>query len=263
MPKGDEVRDDSRARTGVTPAFANVYDELLDLVPGELHPEFGEVFYSGRTAFERPSPIYLLGFNPGGDPAKAALNRYTIGADLVAARTPERRDWSGFEDEWREFGPGAVAFQRRVRHLITTCGYNPRRVPVSNAIFVRSTRVETLEAGRATALLQECWVVHAEVIRRLEVRVVVCLGQGAGVWVRDRLGADARAPIESFVEDNGRRWRSTTHRGRGGIEIVTLTHPSVADWTNPRSDPTELVLNALARATGSGPTRAAPRSLGR
>lgn len=246
----DEDYCDSGSLADVTDALSGLYDELLNLVPAELHHEFGEVFYSGRTAFEQPSPIYLLGFNPGGDPANAALNRYTIGTDIGAARAPERRDWSGFEDEWGEFGPGAVAFQRRVRYLIGECRHSPRQVPASNLIFVRSTRVETLDAKRTKTLLHDCWAVHEKAIWTLGVRVVVCFGQAAGRWVRAQLGANTEPAIESFEEDNGRHWRSTTHCGRDGIQVVTLTHPSVADWTNPVSDPTGLVTNALARAEG-------------
>lgn len=227
-----------------------LYDELLSLVPGELHQEPGEVFYSGATAFQQPSRLYLMGFNPGGDPANEALTQYTIGADLEASRDPRRGDWSGFDDDWREFGPGAVAFQRRVRHLLTSCGIaDPRRVPASNAVFVRSTRVATLDARRSEALLHLCWPVHERVISALAVPVVVCFGQAAGQWVRAQVGAMNAAAIDTFVEDNQRRWRSTTHRGRDGIQVVTLTHPSVADWTNPRTDPTMLVVEALERAT--------------
>jgi hypothetical protein len=186
-----------------------------------------------------------------GIPSKAALNRYTIGFDLDASRAPERRNWSGFEDDWREFGPGAVAFQRRVRHLINECGYeNPRTVPASNVIFVRSTRVETLDAKHTETLLYDCWAVHGKVISTLGVRVVVCFGQDAGRWVRAQLDASTEPAIESFTEDNGRHWRSATHRGRDRIQVVTLTHPSVADWTNPLSDPTGLVTKALARNAG-------------
>ncbi|MEO6885679.1 MAG: hypothetical protein ABI232_05240, partial [Jatrophihabitantaceae bacterium] len=199
----------------VEATFSGLYDELLNLVPSELHHEFGEVFYSGRTTFVQPSPIYLLGFNPGGDPSKPALNRYTIGFDLDASRAPERRDWSGFEDDWREFGPGAVAFQRRVRHLVNVCGYDTSRtVPASNVIFVRSTRVETLDAKHTKTLLHDCWAVHEKVISTLGVRVVACFGQAAGRWVRAQLDALAEPAIENFTEDNGRRWQSATHRGR-------------------------------------------------
>ncbi len=229
--------------------FGPWFDELLDLVPPELHQEFGEVFYSGASAFEQPSLLYVLGFNPGGDPSKAGLSRYTIGADLWASRAPQRRDWSGFEDDWREFGPGAVAFQRRVRHLLAACGIEgPRKVPASNVLFLRSTRIEALDPKRTQALLRDCWVVHERVISALGVRVVVCLGQATGRWVRARVGASDAVAIDSYTETNRRRWRSTTHHGKNGIQVVTLTHPSVADWTNPRSDPTGLVVRALERA---------------
>lgn len=101
------------------------------------------------------------------------------------------------------------------------------------------------------SLLHDCWAVHETAIRTLGVHVVVCFGQDAGRWVRTQLGAATGPAIESYTEDNGRHWRSTTHRGRDGIQVVTLTHPSRADWTNPLSDPTRLVISALARATGS------------
>lgn len=235
----------------VAAALSSLYDELLELVPSALHSEFGEVFYSGRTAFEQPSPIYLLGFNPGGNPSKAALNRYTIGYDLDASRAPERRDWSGFEDDWSMFGPGAIAFQRRVLHLLHRCGFHdPRMVPASNAVFVRSARVGTLQATQTERLLRDCWAVHEKIISTLQVRVVVCFGQAAGQWVRAQLDAGTGPAIEIFTEDNRRRWRSETHRGRNSIQVVTLTHPSIADWTNPLSDPTGLVASALERNTG-------------
>ena len=226
----------------------SLYEALLNLVPDYLRHDPGEVFYSGATSFASPSPLYLLGFNPGGDPTKDALDRFTIGADLEAARGPDRQDWSAFEDDWRVFGPGAVAFQRRVRHLIEKCGIaTPRAFPASNAIFVRSSRVATLGPTRAESLLRHCWAVHGRVISELDVHVVVCLGQDSGRWVRVQLEAVTEPPIDFFFEDNGRRWRSTTHRGRDGIQVVTLAHPSVADWCNPKTDPTGLVVRALAR----------------
>jgi len=239
------VNTDARETVG----HPSLLDQLLDLVPAELLPEPGEVFYSGATSFERPSPMYLLGFNPGGDPSEVELNRYTVAADLEASRSPLRHDWSAFEDDWREFGPGAVAFQRRVRHLIEACGIDsPRKVPASNAIFARSSRIETLDARRTRKLLQDCWPVHAKVISTLNVQVVVCLGQATGHWVRAQLGVTDEPALDTFTEANARRWRSLTHRDRDGIQVVTLAHPSVADWTSPQTDPTNLVVRALQRA---------------
>jgi hypothetical protein len=239
------------ADSASTNDLSTLFDELLRLVPEVLHQEPGEVFYSGATSFEQPSLIYLLGFNPGGDPSKAELSHYTIAADLQASRELRRRDWTAFNDDWRDFGPGAVAFQRRVRHLIAACKIaDPCKVPASNAIFVRSTRIETLDGRRTKALLRDCWVVHEKVISALGVRVVVCFGQAAGQWVRAQVGANDQAEIDSFAEENERRWRSTTHQCGDGIQVVTLTHPSVADWTNPRTDPAGLVVRALDRERG-------------
>lgn len=244
----------------------SLYDELLDSVPRDLHSESGEVLYSGRTAFEQKSPVYLLGYNPGGNPA--ALPGYTISADLKLARDSVRRDWSQYADEsWAVFGAGAGNFQRRVLYLIGECGLgDPRRVPASNAIFVRSARVANLDAIRRRALLRSCWTVHQKVIDELSVGVVICLGQDAGSWVRKQLGAATE--IDRFTETyEDRHWPSTTHLGRSGTQVVTLTHPSVADWTSPQADPTRLVTNALARDVAtynlpSQPTKA-PRGGGR
>jgi len=228
----------------------DLYDELLAMVPGELHSESGEVFYSGRTAFEQHSPVYVLGYNPGGNPD--SLGGYTIAADVELASDPARRDWSGYSDEsWGVFGPGAEKFQRRVLYMMRECGLGePRRVPSSNVIFVRSARVATLDADRRDALIRSCWAVHQKVIEALGVRVVVCLGQDAGRWVRDQLGANTE--IDRFAETyENRHWLSATHLSRAGMQVVTLTHPSVADWTVPQADPTRLVTDALSRDTST------------
>lgn len=68
-----ETTDNSHTLFTSPTVRAGLYEALQNLVPARLHHEFGEVFYSGRSAFQHPSPIYLLGFNPGGDPANAAL----------------------------------------------------------------------------------------------------------------------------------------------------------------------------------------------
>ena len=44
----------------------------LDAIPASLLLRSGSVFYSGRAAFTRPSKLYILGLNPGGDPAVQA-----------------------------------------------------------------------------------------------------------------------------------------------------------------------------------------------
>ncbi|MEA1071772.1 hypothetical protein [Sphingomonas sp. LY160] len=53
--------------------------------------------------------------------------------------------------------------------------------------------------------------------------------------------------MDDFKESNNRGWRSQTHGSKDGLQVVTLTHPSRADWTNPASDPTPLVRRAFER----------------
>jgi uracil-DNA glycosylase len=134
--------------------------------------------------------------------------------------------------------------QPRVCHLLERLGLAPRSVPASNVVFVRSAREADLDREKSQ-LLPLCWKVHAEVIERLDVRVVVCFGRTAGSWVREQL--HAHDEIDTFEEKNERRWRSHAHAARDGRCVVTLTHPSIADWTLANSDPTPLVERALAR----------------
>lgn len=234
----------------------SLYDELLSLVPEHLHHESGEVFLSGRTAFEQPSPLYVLGYNPGGRPDE--LGDWTIARDIKSLRE-DRHDWTGLDDEWSVYGagrthyaPGQSSFQRRVKHLYAQCGLDPKRVPFNNCLFVRSARVHTLAADRTETLLRDCWPVHERAIAALDARVLVCLGKHAGWWLRTQV--EAHRLVETFIEDNRRRWKSTTHEaGDGpyaGLQVVTLTHPSTADWINPATDPTGLVVRALAYSRG-------------
>ena len=44
-------------------------EHFADKIDAELKCESGRVFYSGRAAFSSPADLYLLGYNPGGDPA--------------------------------------------------------------------------------------------------------------------------------------------------------------------------------------------------
>jgi hypothetical protein len=221
-----------------------LFEDLLALVDPALYPETGEVFYTGRSAFERPSPLYVLGLNPGGNPA--ALGDWTIGREVEAARSDARLDWSAYEDEpWGRYEAGEHPYQRSLRHMFERCGLAARTVPASNAIFARTVSEADLGREEKQRLLYACWPVHARLIEGLGVRVVACLGGTTGWWVRDRLGAAEL--VDTFVEDNARKWTSTTHENADGLRVVTLTHPSRANWINPAADPSGLVMRALRR----------------
>ena len=219
-------------------------DELLKLVDPSIAERSGAVFYSGRSAFSNASPVYLLGLNPGGDPIRQALE--TVERSVAEALRREANDWSAYVDEsWNGKPAGSHGMQPRVRHMFSSLGLDPRRIPASNVVFVRSARESDLE-GKKASLLAACWPVHRAVIERLGVRTVLCLGGTAGRWTRDALGAHEL--VDQFQEDNARRWISQAHRNATGQHVLTLTHPSIAAWNVQETDPTPLVKRVLATA---------------
>jgi|SRR6478672_6358470 len=220
-----------------------MHGDLLELVPAELHAHSGGVLYSGRSAFRGPRPLYLLGLNPGGDPA--AQGDETIGRSICIARTRSQSEGSAYADEsWQDRAPGTATLQPRVLHLLRSLNLEPRSVPASNVVFVRSKREGLLM--RKAELLRDCWPLHEAVIRGLRVRVIACMGATAGAWTREMVGAHEL--VESWSEQNDRRWTSRTHIGRDGLQVVTLAHPSIAAWNTAAADPSHLVLSALGRS---------------
>lgn len=216
-------------------------EDALDGLSQELLSRSGSVFYSGREAFTGQRPLYLLGLNPGGDPGAQATN--TVAKHIHEFRT-RRREWSAYaDDSWEGAQPGTWGMQPRVLHMLAQLGLDPREVPASNVVFVRTRDEAALKAEKAT-LLGECWPVHQAVIDSLGVRAIVCFGGTAGRWVRDKTGANQL--LDQFKETNGRGWTSEAHRAFDGRVVVTATHPGRADWRNPAADATPLIRRTLS-----------------
>jgi len=82
-------------------------DQALDRLPSSIGQRSGSVFYTGRSAFERSSDLYILGLNPGGDPYLQSDE--TVAADIQQFRT-QAADWSAYRDEsWQGKAPGSQA----------------------------------------------------------------------------------------------------------------------------------------------------------
>ena len=214
-------------------------DDFIELLPERLLDRSGSVFFSGRRAFDEPCDLYVLGLNPAGDPAGANTIRQNVQSVLL--QRPD--NWSAWRDErWGGKEPGRNFRQRRVLHLFERIGRDAGEVPTSEVVFLRSTRWRA-DLGDLESVVRECWPFHQAVIDTLGVRVIVCLGGHAGYHVRQRL--DAHEMVDEFVEDNRRLWKSRVHTSARGLTVVTLAHPSQADWTAPATDPTELVERSL------------------
>jgi hypothetical protein len=218
-----------------------MFDEFVKLIPQCLLKKSGAVFYSGRKAFSTPSPLYILGLNPGGSPKEQAddtVEKHTC----EVLKKPEY--WSEYKDEvWRlGSSEGTSGMQPRILHLLSKVILDPRNVPASNVIFERSAREKDIKS-RFRELVELCWPFHESVIEQLGVRVVLCFGKSSGYWVRKKLQANTF--VEEFVEKNNRHWKSVTYKNSSGIAVVVATHPSIADWTNSATDPSQLVKRML------------------
>jgi hypothetical protein len=204
----------------------------------------GKAFYTGRDAFNARAELYVLGFNPGGHPSTHLHETVGVHTGFVLKNAPSV--WSAYSDEtWEGHKQsGTAPMQRRVLHLFRRIGRDPFRTPCSNLIFVRSSRSSRLEDHD---LYEEtCWPFHAAVLEQLRPRIVVCLGVGGGATgqrVRRRLGAEESIGV--FVEENERKWSSCAHKNASGLIVLSLTHPSIADWTAPPTDPSQFVAGFL------------------
>lgn len=219
--------------------------ELLDLIPASQRDLSGTAFETGRDAWTGSRPVYLLGFNPGGPP----------GPDTVYGNAKEllydmRHDYSNYLDgQWGNSGgrlraKGTAPLQRSVLHLFGVLGQEPGTVPASNVIFARSRQAHHISREQEQAMAEDCWRLHATMIERLDVKVVVCFGGRATGFVRAKVSAHTVA--DQFVETYAdRSWTSRTFTGPG-VSVVQMTHPGRADWTNPMADPTGLVVRALS-----------------
>jgi hypothetical protein len=217
-------------------------EEFASLIPAEQLDRSGKVFYSGRDAFARPSPLYLLGLNPGGCPLRSAHD--TVGAHTEEVLHNLPSNWSAYRDEsWEGKNPGTLGMAPRILHMFRKLRFNPGEVPASNLIFVRSRR-EAQISRELAQLSDSCWPFHARVMELLQPKVVLCLGKTTGRYVRNKLGAHVRSG--EFVEKNDRRWKSEAFNAKYGPTVVVVTHPGIANWCTPATDPTDLVASCLA-----------------
>lgn len=216
------------------------FEAARSKIPSELLAVSGKVFYSGRDAFDKPAAVYVLGANPGGDPVKDSEETISEHTNRVANEKPA--NWSEYRDEsWEGREAGTYRMQPRVLHMFEALELDPRQVPASNLVFQRSRRESSLP--RFKDLAQMCWPFHQYILDTLTPKVIVCLGKSAGAYVRDKVSAHKQ--ISVFTEHNRRRWQSASFASPRRTIVVVVTHPSVADWRNLATDPTELVVSAL------------------
>ena len=75
-------------------------------IPPEIAQRSGKVFYSGRAAFSGDRPLYILGYNPGGNPLAPANAAETVAAHTQKVFRDTPPNWSAYRNESWEGGPG-------------------------------------------------------------------------------------------------------------------------------------------------------------
>lgn len=215
--------------------------ELVQKIPVELLTQSGKVFYSGRIAFSGPIPLYVLGLNPGGNSSDHKSE--TIGSHTKAVIHQYPENWSAYRDEsWKGKSAGTHGMAPRVLYLFEQLGLNPGEIPCSNLIFLRSPREIDLK-GQFDILADLCWPFHAAVIAYLHPRTVLCLGRRVGRYVCRRVKAGRL--LSEVTEENRRKWSTRAFTNGQGFYVIVATHPSIANWCTPETDPTLFIRDVL------------------
>lgn len=215
--------------------------DYVKLLPSALMNVSGSAFYSGKNAFQGQKDLYILGLNPGGSPIKQKEETLSWHTEKMLKNS--NPNWSEYKDEsWNGHSPGTYGLQPRILHMLSVLGLSPYEVPASNICFVRSEREQTISKVFFT-YAEMCWPFHSKVIQNLHIKVILCFGKRAGDFVRYKTKANRF--IEEFVEVNERKWRSQAFKSPDDLIVITATHPSIADWTKPETDPSALVKKYL------------------
>lgn len=179
--------------------------DFLKLIEPTLLPVSGRTFYSGRAAFSRPSNLYFLGLNPGGDPIAQASETIARDAEMLLSERPEA--WSAYVDEsWRGVAAGTKKLQRRVRETgmrlnealsLEVSDIRPDRSSATLRRGVKRNknglRVRTIDlTDGARAVLTVINAKAGRVFSNLHESSAV-VGTRYGQWCRQRQGREDRA----------------------------------------------------------------------
>ncbi len=132
--------------------------------------------------------------------------------------------------------------QPRVLHLLEQLNLDAGEVPSSNVVFVRSQREKDIN-NQFNYLAEKCWPFHKSVIEALKPKIIICFGKTAGGFVKNKIAANKL--LDEFIENNNRNWKSQIFESEQKIKVVIATHPSIADWTAPETDPSDMIKRAF------------------
>lgn len=217
----------------MTSAKRKLIQDAVAALPPAVRNASGSVLYSGWSSVAA-GPVYLMGLNPGGDPADSSAPNVGRSLDQLADR------YSAYADESWTTGSGESRHQKHVLHLLDQLHLSTYETLSANAIFVRSKDTAKLRdvEGIASAWIAAdmCWPVHQVLLSIVRPRAIVCLGNGEGTtsWgmLRHRLKSSGAGSWSSESETAdfraGKAARASVTLGVETLEcaVVGLAHPS-------------------------------------
>lgn len=194
----------------------------------------GAVLYNGWGTL-RPSNdgLYIMGFNPGGDPDD-------IKTSVIESLKDLKDKYCSYTDEcWRkgcledcQKHKGDKLHQKMVKELAEILGYDIREVFAANAIFIRSKEQSDLQ--ESLKLFDRCWPVHQLFLSIVRPRTMLCLGNGepssAFAFLRMKL-----APNEKPNSEDVKAFSSVTAVSNDetiNVRVIGVRHPSYR-WFDP------------------------------
>lgn len=201
----------------------------------------GKLLYSCLGTL-RPGRLYLLGYNPGGDPR---AETGTVRSHL-ASLGDTHPNWNEYLDAcWRPGGrvypPGVAPMQQRVQYTLAGLGHDVRAVCASNLVFVRSTGLDTLSERKLLA--ERCWRLHECIIDTVQPSCIIALGNDVLDFIVTK--SVPRSAPESFPSGHGKwacRVINVVLQERDTV-IITLPHlsryaidhhPDVVEWMHDK-----------------------------
>jgi hypothetical protein len=201
----------------------------------------GKILYSSARTLRRGS-LYILGFNPGGDPAGSDPSHYTVLEAL--RRLPEKTDNDYVDEVWQgATAPGGRPLQKRMRWLCDQIGQPIETVCAANLIFVRSRTAA--DAGYPTTA-DICWPVHQAILAVVQPQLMLTYGSQVYQYILARSRVLPNG-VESIPSGHG-TWvfrRATIELGGNPIQLVQLPHLSRYD-PKRSSQLTEWLTSSLA-----------------
>lgn len=212
-------------------------EKFANKIPSDLLKISGSVFYSGRNAFNGKKKLYILGINPGGNIKKQKNETLEWHTKKVLFENP--KNWSAYKDEsWNRSFPGTSGLQPRILHLLRQLNLSAYETPASNVVFVRSSREKDIKE-LFNEYAEKCWDFHENVISELGIKTILCFGKSSGNFVKRKL--EANNLIDEFIENNNRKWKTQVYENKNKTKVIIATHPSIADWTNIKTDPSSII----------------------